>query len=211
MKTYLASPTGINEINPFACQNGEAADDLLAESAEQLNDREVNELAYPRRQLQDVATEPFIWETDSGELIRARDMTTPHLFYTLRMLFNHSVPPAFRVGKFLLHAGVFKWPVEYRIQASNAMQEQLDTRKDVLSWMRHELNDIALNVEFLDKVYGRVADEQTITLAPDQITDLKKIRPAKRRSVKRKAAKGKVSGYRQMRGGKLVWIRGYKR
>ena len=94
---------------------------------------------------------PFVWETSKGEMICPRDMATPHLFNAFRMLFNHSVPPAFRVGTFKRRSEVNQWPAGYRIQASIAIETELAEREDIESWMRNELQDICDNTKFLVK------------------------------------------------------------
>jgi hypothetical protein len=37
------------------------------------------------------------WRTQDGEMIAVTEMTTIHIFYSLRMLFNHSVPEEQRI------------------------------------------------------------------------------------------------------------------
>src|SRR5437762_14379094 len=79
-------------------------------------------------------------------------MATEHLFYTLRMLYNHSVPPVFRVGQFKRHPNVFKWPLDYKTQAGQAMRAAFNKRNDIEDWMRNELDDMERNAEFLEMV-----------------------------------------------------------
>ncbi len=101
---------------------------------------------YPTRQVQQG---PFIWETEKGVLIKPKKMATEHLFYALRMLFNHSMPPLARVGDVIRKQYVFEWPVDYKIQAGNAMKDELSKRKDVEPWMTAEMQDMKENAEFV--------------------------------------------------------------
>ncbi len=92
---------------------------------------------------------PFLWLTQKGELKRPHDMASPHVYYALRMLFNHSVPPEFRtpvsIHPVKLYADVFGWSAEYRRAAINALSDELRTRnlridldqtmRDGLRWM----------------------------------------------------------------------------
>lgn len=165
----------------------------------------------------------FVWQTNDGHFLPPKDMKTPHVFYTLRMLFNHSVPPAFRVGEFKRRKHVDEWPLAYRVQASNAMQDELSTREDVEDWMRHEMNDMALNNVFIQSALSGVQrvslqdyklNESDLNVISDQLT--RKITPVRRdearlarQAVRRgKVKPGKVRGYTRADGSK---VRGYKR
>lgn len=46
-----------------------------------------------------LAKRTFKWRTAEGEWIAPEKMETRHLFYTLRMIWNHSVPAELRVGQ----------------------------------------------------------------------------------------------------------------
>lgn len=39
----------------------------------------------------------FIWTTQEGERIPVERMKSSHLFYTIRMIFNHSAPPVYQI------------------------------------------------------------------------------------------------------------------
>jgi hypothetical protein len=87
----------------------------------------------------------FIWVTDKGELLFLAEMATPHLFFALRMLFNHTVQPAFRVGAFKRHNNVFTWPLDYREQAMRKIYGELQRRTDLEEQYQDELNDMRVN------------------------------------------------------------------
>jgi hypothetical protein len=92
---------------------------------------------FRNRQLQ--ATGKFRWESADGESFYPDEMATPHLFYSVRMLYNHSVAPFLRVGQFKRRAGVADWPVEYRTQAFAALLSELRKRNDYAQYRKHDL------------------------------------------------------------------------
>jgi hypothetical protein len=90
----------------------------------------------------------FVWETDDGDFLCLSEMATKHLFYTLRMLFNHSVPPVFRIGwcPKNRHEGVFDWPADYREQAIRKIYHELtEHRSDLDPDLQEELDDMERN------------------------------------------------------------------
>lgn len=94
---------------------------------------DVDDLA--RARIPQPPDENFLWATHKGEhVLKLADMATPHLFYALRMLFNHSVPPCFRVpgDDFLRYVDVPNWNPAYRAQAIRAMRIELIQREDLI-------------------------------------------------------------------------------
>lgn len=102
--------------------------------------------SFPNRQ---PMTGEFVWHTDAGEDIKPRKMATAHIFYTLRMIWNHRCPPALRVGQFIRRGPIHRWPREYVAQAVHALRAELRRRRDVEQWMKDELADIGRNARFL--------------------------------------------------------------
>jgi hypothetical protein len=131
---------------------------------------------FPSRQVQKLEDqEPFVWETNDGNFLELRNMATPHLFYTLRMIFNHSVPPAFRVGEFRRRANIDRWPLDYREQAGHEIRGELRKRADLDPWMKGEVQDMVANAAYLD---GKVPSWQVaprIDLRPYTADDLRKM------------------------------------
>ncbi len=90
----------------------------------------------------------FLWRTHVGDYIYVSAMHTEHLYNAFRMLFNHGVSPAFRVGAFVRHNDVFGWDRDYKEEAYTAMHTELQKRKDELSQdQKDELEDIRQNAE----------------------------------------------------------------
>jgi hypothetical protein len=116
---------------------------------------------FPNRQVQ--SGRIFIWETNDGAKLPVTKMATPHLFYTLRMIYNHSVPPAFRVGDFKRRKNVDQWPLDYRVQAGREIRRELESRKDYELWMQFEVKDMLENEKFINSL---APSPPTINLRP---------------------------------------------
>lgn len=95
----------------------------------------------------------FTWMTEKGQWLKPRQMTTPHLFYALRKVFNHEVPPVFRV----LRAGetmkrypeVAYWATTYRTAAITALRAELAKRNDLPEDMQLQLADMMANTRVI--------------------------------------------------------------
>lgn len=101
---------------------------------------------------------PFLWVTHKGKVMELLDMATPHLFYTVRMLFNHSVPPVFRVGEFKRYPDVPNWPIRYRRAAVASMRKELSKRDDIEDYMRDEMCDMVANSDVIRALGLRESD-----------------------------------------------------
>jgi hypothetical protein len=98
----------------------------------------------------------FLWETHDGERMLLTKMATGHIFNAFRMLFNHTVPPAFRVGEFVRRGDVPFWPMNYITQAMAAFRVEFLSRDDIEPWMKHEMDDMHKNAEHLI-IFGQIA------------------------------------------------------
>jgi hypothetical protein len=78
----------------------------------------------------------FTWVSHRGEAVALRDMNTLHMFYALRMIFNHTSP--IRVGKFIAYADVPTWSLSYRRAAMRAFVDELIPRLGELGAARRE-------------------------------------------------------------------------
>ena len=72
----------------------------------------------------------FRWTTHDGKEFRPRDMATTHLFNSIKMLYNNTVPPAFRVGEFRRWADVATWDPEYLQEALKQLTAEFESRGD---------------------------------------------------------------------------------
>jgi hypothetical protein len=96
---------------------------------------------------------PFLWRTHAGVLWRVSDMDTNHLFNTVRMLHNNTVPPAFRVlcpdtGDFIRYPDIKSWDEFYFEEAYAILRNELDSR-DLEASLANQLKDIDANREYL--------------------------------------------------------------
>lgn len=76
-------------------------------------------------------TEPFVWLTYEGAELAPAAMTTTHLFHSLRMVWNHTVPETYRLQPYRAWGGVADWPADYRRDAMTAFTAELAKRKDL--------------------------------------------------------------------------------
>lgn len=75
---------------------------------------------------------PFLWLTHSGDLVAPADMATQHLYYAIRMLFNHTVPAKYRtpesVQEIKKYTDVPRWSKAYKKAATKALWAELNKR-----------------------------------------------------------------------------------
>lgn len=84
-------------------------------------------------------TRPVVWKTQDGERIPVAQMRTSHLFYTVRMIFNHTVPRTYEIAGCKRYSDVRTWRVDFRRQAVAAMLSELAQRTDIQHWMKDQL------------------------------------------------------------------------
>lgn len=85
----------------------------------------------------------WTWRERSGAHVRPTDMDSKHLFYTLRMIWNHSMPSCMEVGRNVRRYvfGPF-YTAEYMRAAVMHIGAELFSRDDVAPWMLTELDQI---------------------------------------------------------------------
>ena len=72
----------------------------------------------------------FKWRDRHGEMHAPQDMETRHLFYTLRMIWNHTMPEAARLpGN--LYALSPQYTQAYMLEAIRALGNELANRDDL--------------------------------------------------------------------------------
>ncbi len=86
------------------------------------------------RQVQKRSTElqkAFRWKDRDHNFHYPKDMATRHLFFTLRMIWNHSVPDQLKILPYTeYHFSPF-YTVEYMTEAVRHLATELATRKDL--------------------------------------------------------------------------------
>jgi len=88
----------------------------------------------------ELITEP-VWKTQDGKRIPYSKMRTSHLFYALRMIWNHTAPPEMHIegGRY---DGPESWPIESRRRKVQALVAELSRRKPLPVWMIAQLKQM---------------------------------------------------------------------
>lgn len=73
---------------------------------------------------------PFIWVTQEGEELFLEEMLTPHLFYSVRMLFNHTVPAGYQIPGCKVY-DLSRFPIEKRAVSVRSLLTELAGRSDL--------------------------------------------------------------------------------
>ncbi len=98
----------------------------------------------------------FTWVSHRGRVHKPSKMVTPYLFYALRMIYNHSVPPVFRVAcageRIKRYRDVPHWTMEYRAEAMTELSAELATRDDLDAPLQEQVDDMAGNALLLKKL-----------------------------------------------------------
>lgn len=86
----------------------------------------------------------WLWRTNREGDISPVHMETRHLFYTLRMIWNHTMPTSMRVGKEIrLYRFGARHSRQYMREAIVQIGAELFKRDDIAPWMREELDEMA--------------------------------------------------------------------
>lgn len=98
----------------------------------------------------------FVWQSHDGTKYNLSEMATPHILYALRMIFNHTVPPAFRVlrpGETMKRYGdVAHWDVDYKRRAVDAFTAELERRDDLDGIFKDQYEDMRANATALSRL-----------------------------------------------------------
>lgn len=88
-------------------------------------------------------SQPFIWRAQDGD-VPVTAMLTPHLFYTVRMIWNSSVALPFRVGDKRRQTRSFgpRHPPEYLKKAFIALVDELAGRSDLSAEFSKQITEI---------------------------------------------------------------------
>lgn len=93
----------------------------------------------------------FRWVDKQGIKHRVEDMTTQHVFMSLRMIWNHSAPEAFKIRPYIKYKYRNIKP-EYWISAVRALGAELTKRTDMNDYMIRCLKfmkDNSMNIPLL--------------------------------------------------------------
>ncbi|KER02851.1 hypothetical protein LGZ99_17350 [Photorhabdus temperata] len=82
------------------------------------------------------------WKTHSNELLTPSEMSTDHLFYTLRMIWNNFMPTGVRVGDVKLYEFDAFYTPQYMKNAIKYIATELTHRDDIQSIHANEFQQI---------------------------------------------------------------------
>lgn len=85
---------------------------------------------------------PFHWRTAAHVYSKPSEMTTSHLFFVIRMIWNNSAPERMRVGKVKLYRFPPFYTPSYMRQAVDNLSAELRTRQDIPYWMMLEIEQM---------------------------------------------------------------------
>lgn len=77
----------------------------------------------------------FRWLTMKREVLTPQEMSTPHLYNCLKMIWNHTIPPAFRLIPYKPYKGIEKWTKKTRRWAITNLFNELMNRTDRSKWI----------------------------------------------------------------------------
>lgn len=85
------------------------------------------------------------WRTAREGDVAPADMVTRHLFYTLRMIWNNTMPPEAHVGNNIRYYrfSPASHPESYVKEAIAYLGRELAERDDLAAWQQRELNSMA--------------------------------------------------------------------
>lgn len=103
-------------------------------------------------------TVQFRWRSRKGVFHLPEEMETHHLFYTILMIWNHSVPPELRIGRYTRYEfGRFYSP-EYMADAVRHLARELVNRKDLTPYFIECLCKIQAHLTQLPEPKGGAKD-----------------------------------------------------
>lgn len=83
---------------------------------------------------------PFKWKPSGKEKISPHEMETRHLWFTLRMIWNHTMPEHQRFKPYKHYSFGPTYTTEYMLEAVKEILKELSTRKDMeKSWWKELL------------------------------------------------------------------------
>ena len=85
---------------------------------------------------------PLLWRSRDGSHQAPKTMETRHLFYTVRMIWNHTMPVQAQTATFKRYAFGPRYTKEYMLEAIRVMVPELGTRTDLTPGWTAELQQM---------------------------------------------------------------------
>lgn len=92
---------------------------------------------------------PFQWRDRSGKFYPPAEMETRHLFYTLKMIWNHSVPEHMKLKPYKRYTFNSFYTNEYMTKAVKALTAELKIRENIEIYLP-TLNKIQMRLKELN-------------------------------------------------------------
>ena len=93
----------------------------------------------------------YVWITQDGAAVEFCDMTASHLFYSLRMLFNHLAPVELRIHGCRHYHGIEEWPRAYARRAVTLLCTHLKPRlSELKAWQLEQLRYMVSQARILN-------------------------------------------------------------
>ncbi|MCP3735655.1 hypothetical protein M9979_12300 [Sphingomonas sp. RP10(2022)] len=107
----------------------------------------------------------WLWRTHNEGDIAPSQMRTTHLFFTLRMIWNHSMPTSMRVGRNVkLYSFGARHDARYMRSAIVHIGAELFRRTDLPAWMKRELDEMAAHMRDVEAQHF-IAEARALTFA----------------------------------------------
>ncbi len=102
----------------------------------------------------------FVWLTNDCQALTPAEMTTLHLFHSVRMLWNHTVSPTRRLEPF--REWSVDWDADFRAEAMVAFSDELNRRSlaELTQTQRVELKTILKGSKAFDKAFKALAKRE---------------------------------------------------
>lgn len=91
----------------------------------------------------DLPATKFEWKDKSDNFYKVEEMETRHLFFTVRMLWNHSVPDDFKLYPYKQYSFSAFYSKDYVREAIRCMLHELSTRNNIMPKWENDLDYMA--------------------------------------------------------------------
>ena len=104
----------------------------------------------------------FQWKDSQGNLHYPEDMETRHLFFTFRMIWNHSMPEEYKLHPYRKHSFSGFYSYEYIKKSLYNISAELFMRKDIAPHWQSQLEYMRLvfrdGIHRLEAPIARISD-----------------------------------------------------
>lgn len=101
-----------------------------------------------------ISLSAFQWRDCHGEFHSPTEMETRHLFFTLKMIWNHSAPEHMKLKPYKKYSFGPGYTAEYMRKAVKALSAELKTRNNIELYL-HQLKQIQTRLKELNNDHSR--------------------------------------------------------